>query len=99
MKALVGAFNQEKALVGAFSVIVKSSGTFGKPSLEALQLTPCRWYSLYLRTSSMCWLGGSQVTRMEKAEVGRAVRLLGGPGSSTSCCVRTNTSGDEEPGP
>ena len=29
MKALVGAFNQEKALVGAFSVIVKSSGTFG----------------------------------------------------------------------
>ena len=24
-----GAFNQEKALVGAFSVIVKSSGTFG----------------------------------------------------------------------
>ena len=63
------------------------------------QLTPCRWYSLYLRTSSWCWLGGSQLTRMEKAEVGRAVRLLGGPGSSTSCCVRTNTSGDEEPGP
>jgi len=29
VKALVGAFNQEKALVGAFSVIVKSSGTFG----------------------------------------------------------------------
>ena len=28
MKALVGAFNQENALVGAFSVIVKSSGTF-----------------------------------------------------------------------
>ena len=27
-KALVGAFNQEKALVGAFSVIVKSSQTF-----------------------------------------------------------------------
>ena len=26
---LVGAFNQEKALVGAFSVIMKSSGTFG----------------------------------------------------------------------
>ena len=25
MKALVGAFNQEKALVGAFSVIAKSS--------------------------------------------------------------------------
>ena len=29
VKALVGAFNQEKALVGAFSVIVKSSRTFG----------------------------------------------------------------------
>ena len=28
MKALVGAFNQERALVGAFSVIVKSSQTF-----------------------------------------------------------------------
>ena len=29
-------FNQEMALLGAFSVIVKSSGTFGKPSFEAL---------------------------------------------------------------
>ena len=29
VKALAGAFNQEKALVGAFSVIVKFSGTFG----------------------------------------------------------------------
>ena len=31
VKALVGAFNQEKGLVvvGAFFVIVKSSGTFG----------------------------------------------------------------------
>ena len=28
MKALVGAFNQEKALVGAFSVIVKTDGPF-----------------------------------------------------------------------
>ena len=28
VKALVGAFNQEKALVGAFSVIVKSSQSF-----------------------------------------------------------------------
>ena len=36
VKAEVAAFNQEKALVGAFSVIVKSSGTFGKPSFEAL---------------------------------------------------------------
>ena len=29
VKVYVGAFNQEKALVGAFSVIVKSSRTFG----------------------------------------------------------------------
>ena len=28
LKALVGAFNQKKALVGAFSLIVKSSRTF-----------------------------------------------------------------------
>ena len=27
MKALVGAFNKEKALVGAFSVIVKTDGS------------------------------------------------------------------------
>ena len=29
VKALVGAINQEKALVGAFSMILKSSQTFG----------------------------------------------------------------------
>ena len=34
MKAL-----EEKALVGAFSVIVKSSGTFGQPSFETLMCT------------------------------------------------------------
>ena len=28
MKAVVGAFNLEKALVGAFSVIVKTDGSF-----------------------------------------------------------------------
>ena len=33
---LVVTFNQEKALVGAFSVIVKSSRTFVKPSFEAI---------------------------------------------------------------
>ena len=39
MKALVGAFNQEKALVGAFSVIVKTdcetNGSFYSTILEA----------------------------------------------------------------
>ena len=34
MKALVGAFNKEEALVGAFSVIVKSSRTFVYSSNE-----------------------------------------------------------------
>ena len=41
MKALVGAFNQEKALVGAFSMIVKTS-----PMVcfvfAALLVTPCK---------------------------------------------------------
>ena len=32
MKALVGAFNQEKALVGAFSVIVKTDGALHSTS-------------------------------------------------------------------
>ena len=34
--ALVGTFNQEKTLVEAFSMIVKSSQNFVKPCLEAL---------------------------------------------------------------
>ena len=36
MKALVGAFNQDMALTGAFSVIVKFSGNLREPSFEAL---------------------------------------------------------------
>ena len=40
MKALVGAFNQEKALVGAFSVIVKTNcetdGSFYSTNLEVV---------------------------------------------------------------
>ena len=39
VKAVVADFNQENVLVGAFSVIVKYSGTFGLPSFEALQFT------------------------------------------------------------
>ena len=34
VKAIVGAFNQERALVGAFSMIVKSSRTFGLDNLR-----------------------------------------------------------------
>ena len=38
-KALVGSFNQEKVLVGAFSVIMKSSHTLREPSFAALVST------------------------------------------------------------
>ena len=38
---LVGAFNQEKALIGAFSVIVKYSWTFVYTSFEALASSWC----------------------------------------------------------
>ena len=37
MKILVGAFNQEKVLVGAYSVIVKTDGSFA--ALLSAQLT------------------------------------------------------------
>ena len=43
MKALVGAFNQEKALVGAFSVIVKT----GCGTDAALHSTSCCWLSAH----------------------------------------------------
>ena len=37
VKALLGAFNQEKALVGAFTVIiVKADGSFAAPILDYL---------------------------------------------------------------
>ena len=38
MKALVGAFNQEKALVGAFSVIVKTDGSFYSTNQDILMI-------------------------------------------------------------
>ena len=38
-ESVVGAFNQEKAIVGAFSIIVKSSRTFVSPSFQALLVT------------------------------------------------------------
>ena len=39
VKAIVGAFNQEKTLVGAFSVIVKSLPKIRGPSFEVLLQT------------------------------------------------------------
>ena len=52
MKALVGAFNQEKALVGAFSVIVKTGcgtdGSFYSTNYNAsLVVLPVRGCDLY----------------------------------------------------
>ena len=44
MKAIVHALNQEKALVGTFSVIVKSLRTFALPSVHR--------FKLYLRASA-----------------------------------------------
>ena len=43
MKALVGAFNQEKALVGAFSVIVKTDGSFYTTIYLLPIVTPGTW--------------------------------------------------------
>ena len=39
MKVLIGTFNQEKALIGAFSVIVKTSRNLREGSFEALPRT------------------------------------------------------------
>ena len=55
MKVLVGAFNQEKARVGAFSVIVKSSWTLVEPSFQALVCWD--WADLSTGVLTMlCWI-------------------------------------------
>ena len=56
MKALVGTFNQEKALVGTFSVIVKTScgtdGSFYSTNLDTIpELTTGREISLFFAKS------------------------------------------------
>ena len=56
MKAVVAAFNQEKALVGAFSVIVKTDGSFA--ALVQTQ-TPVVRMSMFERQPS---LHGGNVT-------------------------------------
>ena len=49
MKALVGNFNQEKALVGAFSVIVKTDGSFA--ALVEIE----RWGGVICCCGSCCY--------------------------------------------
>ena len=60
MKALVGAFNQEKALVGAFSVIVQ-------PVVE-----PMEHYTALLLTNDS--LPGGQLDRVQRLGVVRGLR-------------------------
>ena len=43
MKALVGAFNQEKTLIGAFSVIVKTDGSSAALNKIVITDSPHRW--------------------------------------------------------
>ena len=62
MKALVGAFNQEKALVGAFSVIVKTDcGTDGALHSSTL-------YSLTAETG-WCWRRGRRLKSSRLCEL------------------------------
>ena len=67
MKALVGAFNQEKALVGAFSVIVKTGcgtdgsicGTIVHTSIPYFSLA----FRLSMKVASQGWQRPSSVHR------------------------------------
>ena len=61
MKALVGAFNQEKALVGAFSVIVKTNCE-----------TDGSFYNTNVDCSCVCW---SLVSWVLEVEVGLSLHL------------------------
>ena len=58
MKALVGAFNQEKTLVGAFSVIVKTDcatdGSFYSTNTGTGQLLATDNFTLHLALSGFC---------------------------------------------
>ena len=54
MKALAGAFNQEKALVGAFSVLVKTSRYLREPKFEALIAMLRRASSRAMRNCGHC---------------------------------------------
>ena len=52
MKALVGPFNQEKALVGAFSVIVKTDCETDGSSAARLLAHPQKLYSRVLHSTA-----------------------------------------------
>ena len=58
MKVLVGAFNQEKALVGAFSVIVKLCVIFGNLRLQ-----------LYCLATALCTDNQDQYHRSKRRHV------------------------------
>ena len=59
MKALVGTFNQEEALVGAFSVIVKTDGSFAA-LVKIVNITTQRGYlvqSVHTHTAPVLQVG------------------------------------------
>ena len=68
MKALVGAFNQEKALVGAFSVIV-----------QLHRLIDLRHYSLHVPSRGTLTLNSSGATREWRAAGNSVSNLLERP--------------------
>ena len=89
VKALVGALNQEKALVGAFSVIVKSSRTFvwsstWQPRME----TESGMRMQERRKSTTLWWKSSAWDHLASVSVSRACfewELKGGV-----CCIQYN---------
>ena len=62
MKALVGAFNQEKALVGAFSMIVKTDCETDGSSIALLMVMPLptRWNT----TTSLCSVSSTKMVNI-----------------------------------
>ena len=88
MKAVVAAFNQEKALVGAFSVVVKTSRNLREGSFEALPGCglrggwPCTWW----RRRGGCWCcAGSAtcaVSRVTSTPVSIVTQSTGTSGNS-----------------
>ena len=73
MKALVGAFNQEKALVGAFSVIVKT-GCETDGSIYSTNFDICNRHHLIIPDVLVECLHHDTVSVVGMAEVTRGVQ-------------------------
>ena len=90
MKALVGFFNQEKALVGAFSVIVKANGSFA-----ALDSIDQIWGSI-IRSAALNPLYSSWAQGDWSGDVIKRL-LFPGPGLRSSPARDQNKSGRNIP--